>query len=97
MYHVSTQGIDELMINVHYYYIHQRDSSNLSLSKQEHIPISMIREKVLSNQEHMSIRETTKSKQEHMSIREIALSKQGHVSIRDHSKQKRESVHQREL
>ena len=30
MYYVNAQGIDELMINVHYYYIHQRDSSNLS-------------------------------------------------------------------
>ena len=27
MYHVSTQGIDECMINVHYYYYYQKSAT----------------------------------------------------------------------
>ena len=29
MYHVNTQGIDERMINVHYYYYHMSTTSSL--------------------------------------------------------------------
>ena len=28
MYHVSTQGVDERMINVHYYYYYSREGSH---------------------------------------------------------------------
>ena len=35
MYHVSTQGVDERIINVHYYIMHKHISDHLEMEKQE--------------------------------------------------------------
>ena len=55
MYHVSAQGIDERMINVHYYYLHQELRANSSCVqahyKEETEPVAIFNEEALQDED----------------------------------------------